>query len=70
MSQLIAKLKLLKRELKVWNFSVFGDLNRNISTTQDQIFVIQNRWASEGCYEDLLILEMEAIVDLDKFLSQ
>ena len=70
MSQLIAKLKLLKHELKVWNFSVFGDLNRNISTTQDQIFVIQNRWASEGCYEDLLILEMEAIVDLDKFLSQ
>ena len=70
MSQLIAKLKLLKRELKVWNWSIFGDLNRSISATQDQIFVIQNRLASEGHSDDLLRLEMEAIADLDKLLSQ
>ena len=52
---------ILKRELKVQNWSTFGDLNRNISTAQYHIFVIQNRLASEGHFNDLFAWKLKQL---------
>ena len=60
MSKLISKLKFLKKELKVWNWTVFGDLNKNIMATEDKLASIQLHFDLEGHSEDLLRQELDA----------
>ncbi|PON57860.1 Endonuclease/exonuclease/phosphatase [Parasponia andersonii] len=43
MSILTVKLKDLKRELKVWNWQVFGELKLNISKASEKVLSIQER---------------------------
>ena len=47
MSQLIFKLKFLKKELKDWNSTVFGDLYKNIVAAQDKLASIELLFYSE-----------------------
>ena len=70
MSQLIFKLKFLKKDLKDWNSTVFGDLNKNIVAAQDKLASIQLRFDQEGCLENLLCHELDAVSILDDLLKQ
>ncbi|PON52583.1 hypothetical protein PanWU01x14_208350 [Parasponia andersonii] len=70
MSILVNKLKDLKRELKLWNWKVFGDLKLNIFKATENVLSIQKRIANKGLSDSLLFQENEALYTLDNYLSQ
>ncbi|PON50380.1 hypothetical protein PanWU01x14_223520, partial [Parasponia andersonii] len=53
MSILTAKLKDLKRELKVWNWQVFGELKLNITKASEKVLSRQERLTNEGFSDSL-----------------
>ena len=69
-SVLVKKLKDLKCELKVWNWTVFGDLKLNISKASEKVLSVQQQLATEGPSDSLLFQEIDALSTLDTFLSQ
>ncbi|PON37349.1 Endonuclease/exonuclease/phosphatase, partial [Trema orientale] len=67
---LVNKLKALKRELKVWNWEVFGDLKLKIARATQNVSLIQERLGIEGFSDPLLKQETEAHPAFDILLSQ
>lgn len=49
---IMLKLKILKATLKNQNWSIFGDINRNVSLTQENLLRIQNDMSSQGPTSD------------------
>lgn len=56
----MCKLKQLRSTLLVWNFSVFGDLNRLIKDCSSKLENIQLEMATAGFFEELHMQELEA----------
>ncbi|KAF1888435.1 hypothetical protein Lal_00011206 [Lupinus albus] len=68
------KLRLLKKELKVWNFQVFGNIHERVKTALASVAAIQEVLNSSGHDEDLLEQEhlaqnelLQALVMEEKF---
>lgn len=68
MRVIMCKLKHLRSALRVWNFSVFGDLNRQIEDYSSKLEVIQLEIESFGFTESLHQQELEAHNMLDQVL--
>lgn len=60
MLTMMVKLKRLKLVLKNWNWSVFGDMNRNVVAAQRVLESIQENIQQNGVTDDLLCLKAEA----------
>lgn len=63
-------LKNLKAALRTCNFSVFGDLERQIEACLDKLEAIQLEIISVGFSESLHLQELEVHHELDTFLIQ
>lgn len=47
------KLKLLKYELKIWNKTIFGDINNQVSASAAKLHAIELAISNNGCTEAL-----------------
>lgn len=65
--RLSQKLKLLKKELKIWNKSVFGDVHLQVQKTQETLDCVQAKIDSDGCSDLLLDQQISAQFTLCKF---
>ncbi|XP_058767194.1 uncharacterized protein LOC131640836 [Vicia villosa] len=63
------KLQLLKKELKVWNKSVFGNVTENVKYAEDRLSKIQDDIQTEGMCASLKQQELDAQNSLSKALD-
>jgi len=64
-----AKLRHLKYALKVWNSSVFGDVDRQVKLAMDEVNRIQQLIDSEGFSDQLYMQDLEAQLMIKKALN-
>ncbi|XVE77314.1 hypothetical protein DITRI_Ditri13aG0052400 [Diplodiscus trichospermus] len=57
-------------ELKLWNKSIFGDVNINIEEIRQQLQRVQLTIENEGISKELHALKVKLAFDLDKVLLQ
>jgi len=69
MSRLQAKLRNVKNAFKVWNRTVFGDVDRQVRLAIDEVNRIQQLLDSEGFSDNLYLQDLEAQLLLTKALN-
>lgn len=65
----MGKLKHLRSTLRVWNFLIFGDVNRQIKTVLVSWSLSNYRWRTLVFFKALHLQELEAYRDLDIVLT-
>ncbi|XP_057803363.1 uncharacterized protein LOC131018665 [Salvia miltiorrhiza] len=65
----MAKLKRLKKELRIWNKSTFGNVDKLIMEKQQELQEVQDRIATEGYTDDLFDKEVIAQASINMTLS-
>lgn len=63
------KLKSLNNELKVWNKTVFGDINLRVEHALAEVDMIHEQISSGGLTDDLKVQEEKAQMDLQQAIS-
>jgi len=69
MVQLQAKLRNVKNCFKIWNRTVFGDVDRQVRLAVDEVNRIQHLIDSEGFSDNLYLQDLEAQLLLTKALN-
>ena len=64
------KLRLLKAALCIWNKEVFGDVNRRLAKSLDDLQRVQHEISVNGFLEDLYTRTTEIKVESDLMLSR
>ncbi|XP_057775017.1 uncharacterized protein LOC130993994 [Salvia miltiorrhiza] len=65
----MAKLKRLRKDLRLWNKNTFGHVDKLLMERQQELLEIQERIASEGYTEDLFDKEVRAQASINTSLS-
>jgi len=66
----VKKLRLLKAALCIWNKEVFGDVNRRLAKSLDDLQRVQHEISVNGFLEDLYTRTTEIKVESDLMLSR
>lgn len=69
MAKVQAKLRNVKNDFKVWNRSVFGDVDRQVKLAKDEVNRIHHLIDSEGFSDQLYMQDLEAHLVLTKALN-
>jgi hypothetical protein len=69
MQRLQLKLRKVKDAFRVWNKSVFGDVQRQVQLASDEVIRIQNLIDASGLDTDLHALELQAQLSLTKAMN-
>lgn len=62
------KLKRLKKELKLWNKDIFGNVHKQVEQAQAEVDSLQDLMQNAGCTDQLIDKEKQAQISLQRAL--